>query len=168
MYPLKKISKMLNFTSLFKFKKVHRKKIPVKVGEHHNLEELFDEVKAKYFLEPLTLKIDWFGRGSTNSNSLIRLGYYNPKSALIKINRILDSPHAPRYFISFIIYHEILHHISPPLNSIGSKRKIHHPEFKQKEKEFQEYELSQSFLKDLKKKLFISRTHKKSSTRTLG
>ena len=128
-----------------------------KAGVHHNLDELFVELNSKYFKNSLSIKIEWSGSGITSSKSVIRLGYYNPRKELIKISRVLDYPHIPKYFVSFILYHEILHHILPPYQVFGSKRKIHHSAFKQKEREFHEYEQSQSFLKDFKKELFASK-----------
>ena len=149
--------------SLLVSKKINKKKsLPKqKAGVHHNLNELFDELNGKYFSGSLSLTIAWSGSGTTLSKSVVRLGYYNPQKRLIKINRILDYPHIPRYFVSFIVYHEILHHILPPYQAFGSKRKIHHAEFKKKEREFQEYQQSHSFLKDFKKELFAPKKLRK-------
>jgi len=151
--------------SFFTRKKTYKKRAvsgsKPKAGVHHNLDELFAEINGKYFENSLAIPIEWSGAGSTSSKSVVRLGYYSPKKKLIKISRILDNPHIPGFFVSFILYHEILHHILPPYQGSGSKRKIHHPEFKQKEREFQEYQQSQAFLKDLKKELFTPKQSKR-------
>jgi hypothetical protein len=150
-------------TSFFTKKKIYKKralsksKPKSKAGVHHNLNELFDELNTQYFANSLAIPVEWSGSGSTSSKSVVRLGYYSPRKKLIKISRILDYPHVPKFFVSFILYHEILHHILPPYQVFGSKRKIHHREFKQKEREFHEYEQSQTFLKDFKKELFASK-----------
>ncbi len=152
-------------TSLFTPKKVYktkalsrpRSKPKAKAGNHHNLNELFAELNSKYFDNSLSIPVEWSGSGITESKSVVRLGYYSPRKKLIKISRILDYPHVPKFFVSFILYHEILHHILPPYQVFGSKRKIHHREFKQKEKEFHEYQQSQAFLKDFKKELFAQK-----------
>ena len=123
---------------------------------HYHLKELFDEINCEYFSNSLeNLSIDWSGRGKTSSKSVIRLGYYNPKKKIIKINRLLDTSRIPKYFISFIIYHEMLHHLLPPLQNFGSRRKIHHVQFSIKEREFKEYAAAQTFMKNLKKELFF-------------
>ncbi len=140
--------------SLFRPKKIYTRRALPKAGAHHDLKELFAEVNAQYFSGSLDLQIEWSGSGQTRSRSVIRLGYYNPRKELIKISRVLDYPHVPKYFVSFIVYHEILHHVLPPMQAFGSKRRIHHHAFRQKEKEFHEYEQSQAFLKDFKKELF--------------
>jgi hypothetical protein len=149
-------------TSFFTPKKTYKKKaLPKpKAGIHHNLNELFSELNSQYFENSLAIPVEWSGSGITSSRSVVRLGYYSPRKKLIKISRILDYPHVPKFFVSFILYHEILHHILPPYR-IGLKRKIHHSEFKQKEREFQEYEQSQAFLKDFKKELFAPKQRKR-------
>lgn len=124
---------------------------------HYNLDEIFQEINTTYFSASLDLDVQWSGTGKTRARTMVRLGSYNLKTQKIKINRLLDSPNVPRYVLSYIVYHEILHHLLPPLQSPGSKRKIHHPLFLQKEKEFQEYERSQAFLKTFKKRLFFSK-----------
>jgi hypothetical protein len=154
-------------TSLFTPKKIHKKKAVCRpkpkpnAGLHHNLEELFAEINGKYFENSLAIPVEWSGSGRSSAKSVIRLGYYSPRKKLIKISRILDCPHVPKFFVSFILYHEILHHVLPPYQVFGSKRKIHHGEFKEKEREFQEYEQSQAFLKDFKKELFTPKQRKR-------
>jgi hypothetical protein len=124
---------------------------------HHDLQDIFNEVNAKYFSSRLNLPIGWSGSGKTRARTMVRLGSYNLNTQKIKINRLLDSCHIPRYVLTFIVYHEALHHLFPPLQIPGSKRRIHHHLFLQKEKEFQEYEEAQAFLKTFKKKLFFSK-----------
>lgn len=124
---------------------------------HYNLQEIFQEINTKYFSTSLDLKVQWTGTGRTQARTMVRLGSYNLKTQKIKINRLLDSPNIPRYVLSYVVYHEMLHHLLPPLQSPGAKRKIHHPLFLQKEREFKEYEESQAFLKTFKKRLFFSK-----------
>ncbi len=157
----KKPKWLWKLTTLLQPKKIYRKKMAIKVENHHNLKEIFEEINSQYFSSSLALEIDWAGKGKTDSRSSIRLGCYNMRTQRIKINKILDYPHIPRYFVSFILYHEILHHIYPPVCQLGVKRKIHHPLFKKKEKEFRDYIAAQSFLKDLKKELFTPNPLKK-------
>ncbi|MBX9924667.1 MAG: hypothetical protein K2Y01_11220 [Rhabdochlamydiaceae bacterium] len=121
---------------------------------YYDLQEIFNEVNSKYFSGRLTIPISWSGTGKTRALTTIRLGSYNLKTQRIKINRLLDAPHIPRIILAYIVYHEALHHLFPPLQSPGSKRRIHHPLFLQKEREFQEYEEVQAFLKTFRKKFF--------------
>lgn len=128
---------------------------PIPQGSCYNLKELFDELKEEYFSNSFDdVSIDWLGKGKTSSKTVVRLGYYSPQKKLIKINRLLDTQNVPRYFIRFIIYHEMLHHIHPPIRSFSGRRRIHHGNFLEEERKFEEYEDSQVFMKGLKKKLF--------------
>jgi hypothetical protein len=45
----------------------------------------------------------------------------------------------PRYFVSYIVYHELLHHLIPAVRVAG--RAVLHPaEFSRREQEFRHYE----------------------------
>jgi len=114
-------------------------------GEHHNLKEIYDSVNAFYFENKLDIPIVWFGKRNTVPRSQIRFGSYNLKTSVVRINRVLDQPHVPGYFIAYIVYHEMLHHILPPIK-IGRRRSIHHQEFKKREKEFEHYALAKEFI----------------------
>ncbi len=117
----------------------------------HNLDELFQEINNIYFSNTLTLKTHWYGTGKTQAKTTIRLGYYDPIRCRIGINRLLNNPEIPKYYLSYIIYHEILHYITPPLQKVFKKRKIHHKEFLEKEKQFIDYDKAQQFLLLFKK-----------------
>jgi|GEM_PF-1422408 hypothetical protein len=119
--------------------------------EHYNLQELYHAVNARYFEGRLNLPIHWFGSRKSRPKYRIRFGTYNTRSKTIKIHRILDDPSVPDYFITFIIYHEILHHALPPKLRWGRRRQIHHAEFKAKEREFHDYALVEQYQKQLRK-----------------
>jgi hypothetical protein len=59
---------------------------------------------------------------------------------------MLDHPEVPEYCVAFILYHEMLHHVLPPLKGKRGRRQIHHRAFTTKEKEFRDYALAQEFL----------------------
>lgn len=130
-----------------------RPSIPEHKG-HHDLNILFNELNLAYFQGSLALKVSWTGRGKTKTRTVLRLGYYNQKTEAIFVNRILDKEDTPHYFLSYILYHEILHHIYPPIKGEGGRRRIHHKKFLEKEKEFHDYEKAQEFLLKLKKTHF--------------
>lgn len=117
-------------------------------GEHYHLKELYDQINHKYFESKLDLKIMWVGNKHSKPRRRVMFGSYNPDLQLIKIHRRLDQPHIPPYFISFVIYHEMLHHVAPPLkNRRKEKRRIHHSAFSQKEREFEHFLLVKAFRK---------------------
>jgi hypothetical protein len=52
------------------------------------------------------------------------------------------------------MYHEMLHHVEPPIEKLGERRRIHHRGFSAREKEFQEYALAQEFRKTIRDEWF--------------
>ena len=122
-----------------------------------DLQEIFAEVNARYFNSELALSIDWYGTGVTTARTSVRLAYYHQKKEAIRVSRLLSSPLVPRYFLGYVIYHEMLHHVYPPLISEGKRRKIHHKEFLAKEKEYHDYVKAKEFLKKHSKALFHKR-----------
>jgi hypothetical protein len=109
-------------------------------GQHHDLLSLFHDVNAKYFGNAVDALITW-GRGSSSRRprATIKLGSYSAVEKLIRVHPKLDRAWVPRYFVQFIIYHEILHHVIPA--SRGAGRSLLHPvEFRERERQFVHYE----------------------------
>lgn len=123
-------------------------------GEHHNLREIYNRVNALYFEDKIELQIQWFGSKSFIPKRRILLGSYHRKKGLIKIHRLLDRSHVPDYFVTYIMYHEMLHHVEPPIERLGRRRRIHHAGFSRREKEFQEYAQAQEFRKTIRDEWF--------------
>ncbi len=120
------------------------------LGEHYNLNEIYQSVNAHYFENKLDLSITWFGSKKSVPKRRLTLGTYNQHSQLIKIHRLLDQAHVPHHVLSYVVYHEMLHHVLPPIKERWQKRKIHHAAFKAREREFQEYALIKEFQKTLR------------------
>lgn len=114
-------------------------------GEHYNLKEIYDEINRAYFDDTIDLDLRWFGSKTLRPRRSLLLGSYHRKKRLIKIHRLLDQTHVPSYFIHYIMYHEMLHHVEPPLERLGRRRRIHHGGFRSREKEFKDYVLAQEF-----------------------
>ena len=45
----------------------------------------------------------------------------------------------PRYFVAYIVYHEMLHHVIPGSRGLG-RVNLHPPEFKEREREFRHFQ----------------------------
>jgi hypothetical protein len=121
-----------------------RNKPPNKVslrttGKVYDLGKLYQEINEEYFGGVVTAGITW---GSRSSRSAVRkrtLGSYNERSHTIRINPLLDKKTVPRYFIAFIVYHEMLH-AALGVALQGTRRSIHSREFRKREKLFKDYE----------------------------
>jgi len=102
-----------------------RKVVLRKEGVHYNLDEIYTKVNQTYFEGKLNLHITWFNPKKTRYQRRIVLGSYHRDKNLVKINRILDQADIPEYYISFIVYHEMLHHVAPrSLRDFGKDRSI--------------------------------------------
>jgi hypothetical protein len=58
---------------------------------------------------------------------------------LIRVHPILDRPWVPRYFVSYIVYHEMLHHVIPQSQGSG-RRMLHPPIFQARERLFRDFD----------------------------
>jgi hypothetical protein len=109
-------------------------------GQHHDLLALFHDVNAKYFDGTVDALVSW-GRASPTRRrrATIKLGSYSAVERLIRIHPNLDRSWVPRYFLQYILYHEMLHHVIPA--SRGARRSIlHPPDFRRREEQFRHYE----------------------------
>lgn len=108
-------------------------------GSTYDLLEIYDDINEEYFRSRLSLNITWFGCKYRIARTSRTLGLYDRRDKLVKIHRLLDDRRFPDYFVSFIVYHEMLHHVCPPKRGKNGRRDIHHREFKKREKEYEHY-----------------------------
>lgn len=122
-------------------------------GAVYHLQEILDQCNAQYFESCLDLKITWkTGRLRKNRKTLI-LGVYDSQAHLIKIDQILDCERVPRYYVEYVVFHEMLHALLGDKIDDKGRRCVHHAEFKKKEKTFLEYPAAKAWEKSVKKQL---------------
>lgn len=130
-------------------------------GGHHDVLAIFNDLNEKYFRGACTALVTWGRRTKRKSGEArraIRLGSYTSLERLIRIHPVLDRPWVPRYFVAYVVYHEMLHHMipsargNPTRGSIAnmasangptlsrSRRVLHPPEFLEREQLFRKYE----------------------------
>ena len=115
-------------------------KISIKTtGRYHDLRELFDEINADYFDGAINAVITWGSKCSRYAVRKRTLGSYSGSAGIIRINPVLDKKTVPRYFIAFVVYHEMLHE-AIGTGEKGRRRIVHSREFKKREKLFRDYE----------------------------
>ena len=108
-------------------------------GKHYDLKGIYESVNMEYFKNMVTASITW---GTKNPRYAVRrrtLGSFSSHSNTIRITPVLDSPRVPRYFIEFIVYHEMLHANMGVEKTRNGRRSVHPREFKEREREFKEY-----------------------------
>jgi predicted metal-dependent hydrolase len=144
---------------IFKQKQVRkRNSLPSPRGNHYDLQAIFQEVNQEYFEGRLSLPIRWSGNAAKAARYRRRLGSYHLGTGEIRVHRLLDSPQFPPYFISYIVYHEMLHHLHPPEQGRRGRRRIHHATFKEKERQFKHYDQVKAWEKENIKEIFYGRT----------
>lgn len=108
-------------------------------GRAYDLQELFEVLNDRYFQGGIQADIGWGRFGARRRRKSIRLGVYDHQTREIRIHPALDRPEVPRYFVEFIVFHEMLHQLFPSANDVG--RRIHHPRaFRDREKAFPHYD----------------------------
>ena len=118
-------------------------------GFHFDLRILRDEINRKYFENRIEVDITWGQaprrRRRGQRGVSIRLGSYNHQQNLVRIHPALDRPGVPRYVVASVVHHEMLHADMPPRRKNG-RRQLHPPEFRRRERLFQEYEAAEQWL----------------------
>jgi hypothetical protein len=114
---------------------------PVKAltqGRFHNLSEIFASLNNEYFSGRITATISW-GKGNVQRTVKKRtLGSYCVQTDTIRINPVLDKKNVPRYFIRYVVYHEMLHSTLRGERKNG-RRSVHPPAFRKRERLFKDY-----------------------------
>jgi hypothetical protein len=109
-------------------------------GRWYNLQELLDELNETYFDGGVKARITWGPRGKRRrARDSIQLGSYTMEDGLIRIHPVLDAKDVPRFFVKWIIYHEMLHEVHD-MPVVGGRRQYHTPEFLRAEARFEQYE----------------------------
>lgn len=109
-------------------------------GSVYDLKAICNELNTDFFSGELRVSITWGRRSSprTKPRKAIRLGGYDPHNKLIKLNPVLDKPWVPRYFVAYVVYHEMLHHIFP-FKEDAPRRVLHSKAFNARESLFPRY-----------------------------
>ena len=95
-------------------------------------------------------------RRHARTRKTIKLGSYSAVDRLIRVHPALDQKWVPRYFVAYIVYHEMLHHVIPGSRGLG-RVNLHPPEFKDSERLFRHFERSLAWEKKHVGRLLRSR-----------
>lgn len=107
---------------------------PEPQGLHHDLEPIYRDVRRIYFADELQADgVGWMVRRTSR-----KLACYQADTNTIWVSRTLDHPDVPRFFLEFILYHEMLHILLPPRRTPG-RNVHHHSAFRSMERAFPHY-----------------------------
>lgn len=120
-------------------------------GTHFDLGELFDDVNRRYFQGLVDARITWGkdpGKPTKRRrrSRSIKLGSYCSDQKLIRIHPALDRDFVPRYFVEYVVFHEMLHHVVPMPVREG-RRVCHSREFRARERTFEHFALAERWEK---------------------
>jgi hypothetical protein len=107
-------------------------------GKCHDLEEVFRLLNTQYFDNRVLSSITWGARSTRYAARQRTLGSYSRHVDTIRIHPVLDRKSVPRYFVEFVVYHEMLH-ADMGTNEKNGRRSVHSKEFRDREKLFRHF-----------------------------
>jgi hypothetical protein len=110
-------------------------------GQYYNLYDMFEALNKAYFSNSVLSAITWGNKCPRRAVRKRRLGSYQRDRDIIRINPVLDSKKVPRYFVEFIVYHEMLH-AALAVEYGNARQRVHSLEFKRRERLFKNYALA--------------------------
>lgn len=121
------------------------KQILVTSGEVHDLRDIFDTVNESYFGGRIQAAITWGPRTqAVRRRNSIKMGSYVLEDRLIRVHRALDRGFVPRYFVEWVVYHEMLHQVHGVAVKNG-RREFHSPAFLADEQRFAQFAQAKAF-----------------------
>lgn len=119
------------------------KRLSSPVGDVFNLLSIFEELNETYFTSRLIVRhLSWSQKANRTA-----LGHFDSAHEVIVVNKRLDDPRVPRYVVSYVLYHEMLHAFLGE-DLTGAGHRIHHKRFREAEKRFRHYSKARAFIRD--------------------
>jgi hypothetical protein len=104
-------------------------------GRAYDLDELFDELNARYFAGQMAKpQLSW-----SQQKTHRVLGHHDHVHGAIIISRTLDEPRIPRFVVEYVLYHEMLHAKHPP-RRLAARTVYHSRLFRADELKFERYD----------------------------
>jgi len=106
-------------------------------GRHFNLREIFDKMNARYFGDRFKdYRIEWGRRRKERPTNEIVFGTIQEEDRLIRIHPLMDRAFIPRWFVEYVVYHEMCHAVVKDKYTKSGKRIVHHEAFFERERKF--------------------------------
>jgi len=122
-----------------------RRPTPVEpAGATYDLEELARALFAREFAGDFRAPrerpgLTWGRRARSRSRHSLCLGSYVPEEHLVRLHPVLDQPAVPRWFVRYVLFHEVLHAALPPRPGAGPRWVHHGPEFRRRESRYPDF-----------------------------
>src|SRR4029453_11441007 len=109
-------------------------------GTHFDLRPMFDDLNRRYFRRRLRgYQVMWGRRRKHRPKEYFIFGTIQEQDRVIRINRALDQPFVPSWFLRYVLYHEMRHRVCPDEPPPGGRRRVHPEEFNRRERAFPGY-----------------------------
>lgn len=108
------------------------------IGRTFDLQAIFDRLNHAFFGGGVDAAIGWGREAPRRRRRSIKMGTYFHDARVIRIHPALDRPEVPEFFVAFVVFHEMLHHVIPPV-AAGGRRVCHTPEFRLRERAYPDY-----------------------------
>jgi hypothetical protein len=109
-------------------------------GRYFDLRAMFDELNERHFGGRLRgYKVMWGRQRKHRPKEYFVFGTIQEEDRVIRINPALDQPFVPRWFLRYVVYHEMLHSVVPDETLAGGRRRVHTEQFNRREREFPGY-----------------------------
>jgi hypothetical protein len=102
----------------------------IRKGEHHDLATILARVNAEWFERKLDLDITF---GVRVARRLMGRHERRQPRSLVVINPILDHDWITNWYLEYLVFHECLHEVVPPVPD-GHRLLLHPPEFRLRER----------------------------------
>jgi hypothetical protein len=118
-------------------------------GKYFDLRQMFDRLNARHFGGRLRgYEVKWGRRRKHRPKEYFIFGTIQEEDRVIRINPSLDQPFVPRWFLQYILYHEMLHSVVPDEPRRGGRRRVHTEEFNRRERQFPGYRRARRWEED--------------------
>lgn len=122
---------------------LHERSLRVR-GECYDLAELAEELRATELAADFRSsgdlpRITWGRAGPSRTRHSIRLGSYDQEGSVVRIHAALDQPLVPRFFVRYVLFHELLHAVYPPRKGEGDRWIHHGAAFRRREHAYGDY-----------------------------
>ena len=113
-------------------------------GEVYDLEELLRELVPDELPELQDPQrrpdLTWGRRGPRRARRSLQLGSFSPELRIVRLHPVLDRVSVPRFFVRYVLFHELLHAVLERGERSPGGRVLHHgPAFRQRERSYPDY-----------------------------